>query len=86
MKKYFKSQPVEAARGNPSDQALLDIIESNVQRLPGNDNSLSERQERPAPGLMGSVTSALAFAGLSLLGVVVMAIFRLVPSSEDSHY
>lgn len=86
MKKYYRSKPVEVARGNPSDQALLDIIENNVQRLPGNDNSLSERQERPALGLMSSVTSALAFAGISLLGVVVMAIFRLVPSSEDSHY
>ena len=86
MKKYVKSQPVEAAHGNPSDQALLDIIESNVQRMPGNDNSFSDRRERPALGLMDSVTSALAFAGISLLGVVVMAIFKLVPSSEDSHY
>jgi len=86
VKKYYKSKPVEAARSNPSDEALLDIIESNLQRLPGNDNSLSERRERPALGLWGSVTSALAFAGLSLLGAVVMAVFKLVPSSEDSHY
>ncbi|WP_168801276.1 hypothetical protein [Rhizobium rhizophilum] len=47
---------------------------------------MSERRERPELDLVGSASTALAFAGVSLLVVVIMAIFKLVPSSEDSHY
>lgn len=86
MEKNYKSKPVQVGRGVPSDEALLDVIESNVLRLSGNDNSAFEKPERVRLGFLGSVTSALALAGVMVVAVFVLVIYRLVPSENDSHY
>lgn len=86
LKKIIKSKAVESGYATPSDQALLDVIQSNIQRHPGNDNMSIEQRKRPKLGLVGSVMSGMAFGGVMLIAVVVMAIFKLVPSAEDNHY
>ena len=68
------------------DDVLLEVIENNVQRLPGNDNASHVRADPPKLGFFASVFSSLAFAGVMLVGAVVLAVFKLVPKSQDSHY
>lgn len=75
-----------APEGTIPDDVLLEIIQNNVQRQPGNDNSSTVRPEPRKLGLVASVLSALAFGGVMLLGGLIMAIFKLVPKSQDSHY
>jgi len=86
MVKSYKSKPGKIGNSGPSDRALLDVIQGNVQRVAQNDNRGRERQYGGEAGLLGSVTSALAFAGILVIGMLVMALMKLVPSSEDSHY
>ncbi|MBU0832333.1 MAG: hypothetical protein KKH33_08115 [Alphaproteobacteria bacterium] len=74
------------ATDGPSDKALLDVIQNNIQRMPGNDNIQIIRKEPAKPGLLTTVLSGMAFAGVMVVGAIVMAVFKLVPTSEDSHY
>jgi hypothetical protein len=77
----------DKAEVQAGDEALLDILTSNLQRLPGNDNrSLSPgitMREAPVLGPVAKVTSAIAFAGLMMMAAVILAIFRLLPGDED---
>lgn len=76
----------KSLRDTIPDDVLLEIIGNNVQRQPGNDNRSVVRPEPPKLGLFGSILSSIAFGGVMLLGALVMAIFKLVPKSQDSHY
>lgn len=75
-----------AGQDRPSDQALLEVIQNNVQRVSGNDNISSLTQERPAVGPLTSVLSAVGFVGVMLSAVMLLGIAKLVPSSQDDHY
>lgn len=69
------------------DEALLHILTINLQRIPGNDNGSSSAglamQDAPVLGPFARVKSAAAFVGVMMLGVVITAIFRVVPAHED---
>lgn len=80
------SKSIMAGQKLPSDQALLEVIQNNVQRLPVNDNSSSLTRARPRLGALASVSSAVGFVGVMISAIVIMAIARLVPNSQDDHY
>ena len=82
----LRAKPGEAPQEAIADDVLLEIIQKNVQRQSGNDNSSIVRPEPRKLGLFGSIGSSIAFGGLMLLGGLIMAIFKLVPKSQDSHY
>lgn len=86
MVKNFKSKPLVAGQDLPSDQALLEVIQNNVQRESGNDNVSSLKRERPPISALASVVSAIGFVGVMLSAIVIMAIAKLVPISKDDHY
>jgi hypothetical protein len=85
LAKRFKIKTAGTQSNQPSDDALLDVLQSNMQRLPVNDNA----SWRVAPrhlGVFASVWSALGFCVLLILGAILLLVFRLVPASEDSDY
>ncbi len=86
MVKRYKSEPIVAGQDRPSDKALLEVIQNNVQRVSGNDNISSLTPERPAVGPLASVLSAVGFVGVMLSAVMLLGIAKLVPSSQDDHY
>lgn len=86
MVKSYKSEPLVAGQDRPTDQALLEVIQNNVQRVSGNDNISSLTRERPAMGLLASVLSAVGFAGVMLSALVILGLAKLVRSSQDDHY
>lgn len=74
------------ATDGPSDKALLDVIQNNIQRIPGNDNLQNIRKAPARPSLLTTVLSGVAFAGVMVVGAIIMAVLKLIPTSEDSHY
>lgn len=75
---------VDARHSSSFDLRLLEIIDNNIQRVPVNDNMMRARKDLLRVGFPNSMISTLGFVGILLLGVVIMAVFRLVPASHDS--
>lgn len=86
MERKAKTKAAKGRTVSVPDDVLLEVLGNNVQRLPGNDNASRVRAEPPKLGFFASVLSSLAFGGVMLVGAVVMALFKLVPKSQDSHY
>lgn len=86
LERKAKSKADKGQTVSVPDEVLLEVLENNVQRLPGNDNTSHVRSEPPKLGFLASVFSSLAFGGVMLVGALVMALFKLVPKSQDSHY
>jgi hypothetical protein len=85
LAKNFKIKTAGTQSNLPSDNALLDVLQSNMQRLPLNDNA-SWGVAPKQMGVLASVWSALGFCVLLIVGAILLLVFRMVPASEDSDY
>lgn len=85
MAKLFKIKTAGKQSSQPSDDALLDVLQSNMQRLPVNDNASFGIAPRQL-GVFGSVWSGLGFWVILIIGAIALLLFRLVPESKDSDY
>lgn len=84
VKRYnFKTSKSEADR--PSDEALLSLLQTNMQRLPLNDNASWTARAKPL-GVVASIGSYVAYVAILLMGAFILLIFKLVPASKDSDY
>lgn len=86
LEKLNDLQSIGKGHPSPSDETLMDILQSNVQRLPVNDNvSLPPRISSPV-GWVGLSLSYIGFACLMIAAAPLLAIYKLVDASEDSDY
>lgn len=86
MEKQFALNPVEPVVADPADDALLEVIQRNVQRVPHNDNATSLAKTTERLGTPSAIGQSVLFATLFLFGVFALMIYKLVPSTKDSHY
>lgn len=85
MSTGFKIKTPGAKVAQPSDEVLLDVLQSNMQRLPLNDNtSWTSAAERM--GMLASIWSGIRFGAILLAGVIIMLVFRQIAPAEDSEY
>ncbi|WP_203020125.1 hypothetical protein [Rhizobium rosettiformans] len=68
-----------------SDDALLDVIQTNMQRLPLNDNASWPAQPRRL-GVAAAIWSTVGFAAILIMGALILMVFKLVPATRDSDY
>ena len=85
MSTGFKIRTPETNVAPPSEELLLDVLQSNMQRLPLNDNtSWTSAAERM--GMLASIWSGIRFGAILLVGGVIMMVFRQITPAEDSDY
>lgn len=85
MSTGFKIRTPGAKVAQPSDDALLDVIQSNMQRLPLNDNT-SWRHAAESMGRVASIWSGIRFGAILLVGAIILLVFRQITPAEDSEY